>query len=175
MSDEPTTRRLLNPQEIRAATIIDVDLGDGTIVRARRLDLEMSVFEGVMPTPLMNAAQKLVQTHGRPANERLDDLDETEKQEVLATLRRHAVAVVLEPIIVAVDDQNPDHLPVDLLRFPQLLAIWNATTITPKVGAATAANFRQRPLEPAAPVLHAGQDLRPAAQRVDHAPAFISG
>jgi hypothetical protein len=163
---EPT---LLNARDRREQAIVTVDLGDGTAVRARRLDLTHCIFEGILPTPLMNAAQKLIQNHGRPELARLDDLG-IDKQEMLATLRQHALRVVLSPPLVEIDDFNPDTLPVALLTLPELLAIWNQTTVLPKVSAAQAADFRIRSRAPAADVLPARENVRPTPQHVSVPP-----
>jgi hypothetical protein len=166
--DRIRAMELLNPAAIRSAQLIDVDFGDGTGVKARRADMAMLVFEGIVPTPLMNAAQQLVNNHGLPVAERLDD-EEIDRDKMIEVLRRHAVAVVVEPVIVAVDDGDATHLPVTLLTLPQLLAIWNQTAATPRLEPAAAARFRVRPSGPTAPVLPVRQDLRPAAKPVDYA------
>ena len=165
---------LLNPADVRSQQLVDVDLGDGTFVRARRMDLPLMLMEGNVPLPLLSAARDLVE-HKGPPEEALAAVDHDES---LRVLRRHAIFVVVEPLIVEQDDHNPDHLPVALLTVPQLLAIWNATAVLPKVGAALAAEFCERAVLDAAPALRGREDVRPPAQRVaragrDDGPAFL--
>jgi hypothetical protein len=164
MEDTPTTTpRVLDPQAVRRDTLIDVDLGDGRIVRARKIDLSLMLMEGELPLTLLAAARALIGSQDEPPEERLD---EATKDGSLAQLRRHAFVVVVEPVITMLDDGEPTHLPVTLLTLPQLLAIWNQTAIMPKVSAAQAADFRDGAGRAAPAVLLAGQDVRPTAQRV---------
>lgn len=162
MSDEG----LLNPRKVRAEQIVQVTFDDGSWVEARRCDIASMLFEGVVPTPLMQAAEKFIQNRELKPTERLEDLSDEDRPAMLETLRHHAVAVVIRPTIVMMDDGDPDHLPVEILTVPQLLAIWNQTAVVPKVGAAEAATFRwpQRPTPQS--LLRHGQDIRSAAEPV---------
>jgi hypothetical protein len=156
---------ILNPATIREQQLVDVDFGDGSGVRARKADMARLVFDGIVPTPLMNAAQALVNNHGLPPDERLDD-EAIDKEQMLAVLRKYAIAVVVEPVITTEDDGVATHLPVKLLTLPQLMAIWNQTAVTPRLDPAAAARFRVRQQRPAAAVPHARQNVPPTAQRV---------
>jgi hypothetical protein len=76
-------------------------------------------------------------------------------------VREHALKVVLQPVLVAKDDGNPDHLPVDLLTLTQLLRIWSETAVVPLMTAQTAADFRPEPRADDPPVPPAGEAVQP--------------
>jgi len=167
---------LLDPVAVRGQQLVDVDLGDGTFVRARRLDLPMMLMEGNIPMPLLSAARDLVE-HAGPPEEALADFAH---EESLRVLRKHALLVVVEPMVVDHEDHNPEHLPVSLLTVTQLLAIWNATAVLPKVGAALAAEFCERAVSDAAPLAYRRENVRTPAKRVAAAvaaagPDYIGG
>ena len=165
MGDAP---QLLSAERVRKTQIIDVDLGDGTFVRARRSDLSSMLFEGTVPTPLLAAAQKFIDNREMSPTERLEDLDaEVDRPGMLEVLRQHAIAVVIEPRVVPFDDKDPTHLPVDLLTLPQLLAIWNQTAVIPKVGAAEAATFRLHQRPDVESLLRARKVVRSSTEPVD--------
>lgn len=156
---------LLDPAEVRAATLVDIDLGDDKFVRARRLDLSTMLIEGDLPLPLLTAARKFIESrHLEAAPE--EAVTEVDHEVVLDTLRKHALLVIMEPMVTAEDDYVPDHLPVKLFTLPQLMAIWNATAVLPKVGAALAAEFRPREDVPAAHAVPARAAVRPTAKPV---------
>jgi hypothetical protein len=160
---------LLDPTVERARAIIEVDLGNGQYVRARRLDLPQMIFEGLVPQPIMAAAQRLIDTQGQSASAQLGDEEPdaaAQHAAQLETLRRHALTVVLEPRLVLHDDHDPSHLPVDLLTLTQLLAIWNQTAVTPRVSAAQAAHFRRAPGLGSHPPVSPREDVRPAPESV---------
>lgn len=159
-------KTLLNARRVREEQIIDVDLGGGEFIRARKCDFSTMLFEGMIATPIMMAAQKFIENREQSPADRMDDLDEGERQAMLEVMRHHAVNVSIEPVIVIHEDGNDDHLPVELLTFPQLLAIWNQTAVTPRVGAAEAATFRrhQRPITES--LLRPGKVVRPTTTPV---------
>lgn len=161
---QSTTPTLIDPAAVRAEQLVNVDLGDGTYLLARRLDLTGMLFEGFVPQPLMTAAQRLVASRGLDDVSRLADLTDEDRVEQLDTLRRYAIVVGVTPKIVATDDGDPAHLPVTLLTLQQLLAIWNNTVVVPRVSAAQAAEFRRPPHRENPPPLHARESLRPPPQ-----------
>jgi hypothetical protein len=166
--------KLLNPVTVRDQQLVDVDLGDDTFVRARKLDLSMMLLEGELPMPLLTAARKFIETRGDPE----EQLSEVNHEEVLKTLRNHALVVVVEPTVVVEEDQNPAHMPVSLFTLPQLLAIWNQTAVLPKVGAAAAAEFRRQPDATLAHAVPARHEVRPSPEPVaqsESGPDFIGG
>lgn len=174
----PTSRsdetRILNPREARQTKIVIVDLGDGTAVRARKCDLATMVFNGNVSTPIMQAAQRFIENRELSPADRIAALqregdDEHNRDAMLEVLRHHAVSVCVEPVVTMYDDGDPDHLPVELLTVPQLLAIWNQTALTPRVGAAAAATFRLRQRSPSSAVLRPRENVRPAPEPLGQA------
>lgn len=171
--DNTRMPRILNPAAIRDAQLIDVDLGDDTFVRARTLDLSMMLLEGELPMPMLTAARQFVE-HREPE----EQISATDHAAVLKTLRKHALLVVVEPVVVDEDDANPNHMPVTLFTLSQLLAIWNQTAVLPKVGAAAAAEFRVRSDAAAPHALLGREDIRSVPEHVacdDDGPAFRGG
>ena len=65
---------LLSARKVREQSIVDVDLGDGTFVRARKTDLSTMVFEGLVTTPLMAAAQKFIENREMSPAERIAEV-----------------------------------------------------------------------------------------------------
>ena len=53
---------ILNPRSVRDERLVVVPLGNGTAVRARRLDVMSMVMEGMLPMPLLSAAQRWAET-----------------------------------------------------------------------------------------------------------------
>ena len=51
---------LLNPRTLRRSNEVQVDLGDGTYILARREDMTLLVFEGRVPMPMLAAVQKMI-------------------------------------------------------------------------------------------------------------------
>jgi hypothetical protein len=145
--------------------IITVDLGDGTCVRARRCDLAMMLFEGNVPTPLMKAAQRFIDSREMKADMRLMD-DEIDRPAILEVLRQHAVNCVIDPVLVMEEDHVDTHVPVRLLTLQQLFMIWNQTALTPRMEAAEAASFRVSTRATARPVLRTREGVRPRAEPV---------
>ena len=76
--------------------------------------------------------------------QRIEALGADHGRTLVEILREHACKVALDPLMVMVDDGNPDHLPVEFLNIPKLMAIWTATALVPQVGQTAAATFRRR-------------------------------
>jgi len=160
--------QLLNPRRFRKDRVVDVEIGDGLIVKARKLDLSTMMFEGLISLPLLAAVQRAVEPDnvGEQAK-RLALMSDPDRLAMLDLLKRHAVKAVIEPVLTLEDDQNPDHLPVDMLGIEALTQIFAATTIVPVVNAAEVARFRERTaILHGAPAPH-GEDVRPAPEHVD--------
>jgi hypothetical protein len=133
---------LLDPRRLRREGLVDVDLGDGTYIKCRREDMTTLVFEGRVPMPMLMAIQKMIDMPDASPAERVNALGSDHGRELIDLLKLHATKVALHPRIVLVDDGNLDHLPVDFLDVPRLMAIWNATAVVPRVGPMAAATFR---------------------------------
>lgn len=157
--------KLLDPRAVRGASEVEVDLGDGTMVMARRQDMTMMVFEGRVPMPMLNAVQRMVEMPNATPQERVATLG-SEGRNLVELLRSHAVAVVTKPKMVLVDTGDPDVIPVEFLNIQQLMAIWNATAVVPKFGALGAARFRGGAGTDAPPAVAIEPDLPPATERV---------
>lgn len=136
--------KLLDARKVRRDSEIDVDLGDDTYVTCRKEDMTLLVFEGRVPMPMLAAVQKMVEMPNASAVDRIEALGAENGRSLVDVMRQHACKVAVRPRIVMVDDGNPDHLPVEYLDTPRLMAIWSATAIVPQVGAAAAATFRRR-------------------------------
>jgi hypothetical protein len=133
--------KLLDPRSMRKANEIEVDLGDGTMVVARRQDMTLLVFQGHVPMPMLAAVQRMIELPNATPAERVDSLG-GEGRNLVDLLRRHAVTVVMKPRITDTDTGELDALPVEYLGIQQLMAIWNATAVVPIVGTSQAAEFR---------------------------------
>jgi hypothetical protein len=164
--DTPT-RELLNPRKLRQTAIIDVALSEGRYVKARKLDLSVMLFEGLLPMSMLGAAQKFTQrTASADPLGQLTNIEDTDRAAFMTVLRKHATVAVVEPKLVLVDDGNPDHLPVELLTLTDLMAIWTATAISPVLDPDAAAEFRRQPAPDVDPALQLGEDVRPTAEPV---------
>ncbi len=156
----------LDPRQRKRERIITVDLGNGFSVQAKRCDLPMMLFEGVVPTPLMAAAEKFIKNREEFPSDRMNDLTEEERPQMLDILRAHAVNVVVNPVVVPQDDGIDEHMPVTLFDLQELLAIWSQTAVLPKVGAAEAATFRVRQRSTLESLSRPRQDVRAESQSV---------
>jgi hypothetical protein len=157
---------LMNPRAMRERHVVEIDMGQGQHVLARREDMTVMVFEGRIPMPLLVAVQKMIEMPGASPTERLAALGEAHSRELVDVVREHAIKVVLQPVLVLEDDGNPDHLPVGLLTLTQLIHIWSETAVVPLMTAQTAADFRAGARTPDAPVLPDGEAVQPAAKPV---------
>lgn len=154
---------LLDPRKARDQHEVTVDLQDGTHVLARKEDIQVLVFEGRVPMPMLTAVQKMIDMPSATPIERVASLGD-EAKSLLDVLRTHACRVVITPTLVLEEDGNRDHLPVSYLDIQQLMAIWKATAVVPEVGVASAARFRARqPADDAAAVSN-GQDVPSAPE-----------
>jgi hypothetical protein len=143
---------LLNARKMRDRQGIQIDLGDGTFVKARREDMTLLVFEGRVPMPMLAAVQKMIELPDASPMERIQSLGAENGRTLVEVLRDHACRVVLEPKIVREDDGDPDHLPVEFLDTQKLMAIWMKTAVIPEVTNEDAATFRpERSLHAVAP------------------------
>lgn len=147
MPDETTTEevpklRLLNARDVRREAEIEVDLGDGTMVKARKMDMTLLVFEGQISMTMLTAVQKMVEMPDASPVDRVAALG-GEGRSMVDMLRKHASVVVVAPRITLEDSPDPNVIPASYLNLPQLMAIWNATAVTPRFGASQAARFRR--------------------------------
>lgn len=181
MSEDKTTDfsspAIIDPREARRSSVVIVDLGTGRAVRARRLDMASMLFEGLVPMPLLTAAQKLVdrKKRGGSAVDQWGELDEMDKAGVKLMLQKHACASVIDPVVVEVDDGNEAHLPVEMLTLMELSAIFNATAILPTVAPATAKRFRTRAVQPDPAPVPDGEGVRETPELVDHSGPEVIG
>lgn len=156
---------LLDPRKYREKNELEIDLGDGTHVVARKEDMTLLVFEGRVPMPMLTAVQKMIEMPNASAVERIQALGDGGK-DLVRVLREHACKVVLKPILVMEDDGNPEHLPIQYLDVNQLMVIWSATAVVPQIGVAAAARFRPRVAADDDPAVPAREDVQPAPEPV---------
>lgn len=162
---EATEPVLMDPRARREASIVWVTLDDGTSVMARRQDMTSMLFEGMLPMPMLAAIQKIVGGKGDMADKIMDSKD-SDREIVVATLRKHACVVVIQPKVTEEDDGNPEHLPVVLLTVDELMRIWAATAMKPRVAADKAATFRGKAAGALSDAVQPRQDVRPSPQHV---------
>jgi DNA-binding FrmR family transcriptional regulator len=136
----------LNPRARRANMYLTIDIGNGETVKARRLSLDLMMFSGLLPLPLLAAVQRMMANPVAEKNPlaQLLAVSDEQKEAMLVMLRKHAVAAVVEPVVTATDDGNPDHLPVDLLSIEALTKIWQETSIIPLASDDAVSRFRRR-------------------------------
>ena len=154
--------KLLNPREVRADSEIDVDLGDGTMVKARKMDMTLLVFEGQVSMTMLLAVQRMIEMPDATPLERVAALGK-EGRSMVEMLRKHASIVTVQPRVSMEDSADPNVIPATYLTLPQLMAIWNSTAITPRFGANQAARFRRGTGTDAPAAAPAGDDVPPAS------------
>jgi hypothetical protein len=157
----PSGPTLVNPRERRRNRLIRVPLEDGTYVEARRVDMTTLVFEGLVPMPLLAAAQKLTGHDAEPMDA-FGQMDDDTKSGFMTTLRRYAVKAVVNPVVVLQDNGNDDHMAVEDFSFTELITIWNATAHVPLVTPAAAERFRVRPQQLSPVDVPPREDVRPS-------------
>jgi hypothetical protein len=160
---KPEPLKLLSAKDVRKDTEIEVDLGDGTFVKARKLDMTLLIFEGQIPMALLAAAQRMMDMPDGTIEDRVRLLGEGESRSMIEMMRQHAATVVIQPRITMDDTSDPNALPASYLTLPQLLAIWNATAIIPRFAARPAARFRSDAGTDAPAPAPTGESVPPAA------------
>lgn len=165
-TSETPKLRLLNPREVRRDSEIEVDLGDGTMVRARKLDMTLLVFEGQLSMTMLVAVQRMVDMPDASPVDRVNALG-GEGKSMVELLRKHASVVCVQPKIVLEETADPNVIPASYLNIQQLMAIWNATAVVPTFGAREAARFRSGAREDDAPPAPVSEDVpSPAVELV---------
>lgn len=161
---------IVNPREARKNQTLKIETSLGEVT-ARKLDMTAMFFEGLVPMPLLRAVQKMtgaaIGEDPDPSEiDRLGQLTDAEKADVLLLLRRHAVAAVVAPVVVLEDDGNEDHLPVELFNLMDLMEIWGPTASIPKpkVTPVEAARFRPGATAQPGPAVPDGESVRPEAE-----------
>lgn len=165
----------LKARDLRTQMEVEVDLGDGETLLAKRFDMAMLVFEGRVPLTLLTAVQKMMEMPNASNLERLASLDEMEKQDIIAAMRRHAAMVAIDPKVSEEQTDDPSVVPAAYLSLAQLTSIWTATAVVPKVTAAQAASFRSEvgiDDVVAAPV---GEDVPPTPEHMGVGVDLITG
>jgi hypothetical protein len=163
-AEEPKLR-LLNPREVRRDSEIEVDLGDGTMVKARKMDMTLLVFEGQISMTMLTAVQKMVELPDASPVERVEALG-GEGRSMVDLLRKHASIVTIQPRITLEESADPNVIPASYLNLQQLMAIWNATAVTPRFGVSQASRFRVGPSADDAPPAPVGEDVSPTSEPV---------
>lgn len=144
-----------------------IDLGDGTHVRARKEDLTVLVFEGRVPMPLLAAVQQMIDLPNATPMQRVEALGAQNGQSLVELLREHVCKVCIDPVVVPVDDGDPDHLPVSYFSVPQMMTIWTRTAVVPRVTPLEAATFRPETVLDAPVAPSNGGALQPPAEPLD--------
>ena len=157
--------------DVQAASRVDVPLSRGLVVAIEARDVQMLFLDGIIKLPLLQAlyrvlAQETVLDHGREA---IGQLSQEDMQLTVETLREFACAVVVEPVFVMDPDGDPVHADVRMLSMADLLAIWRRGREVlglKEVEAAISERFRRASRPTTGAAVPAGQDVRPAAERV---------
>lgn len=157
---------LLNARDVRAENEVEIEIRPGKHVVARKEDMTVLVFEGRVPMPMLTAVQKMIEMPNATPVERIEALGKENGQTLVNVLREHACKVVLKPKFVLEDDGSLDSLPVSYLDINELMMIWSATAVVPKIGAASAARFRARAAADDAPAVPAVEAVPAAAEPV---------
>ena len=153
---------LLSVRKVREQHLVTVDLGDGTHVQARREDMTILVFEGRVPMPLLTAVQRMIEMPDASPIERVQALGESGSREMLRVLREHACSVVMNPKVVMDAETDSNAVPVTYFSVQQLMAIWNETSVVPRVDADTAAIFRPEGSHDDVAAAPVSEDVQPA-------------
>jgi len=165
---KPVPLQVLDPRSFRQSRLIEVEIGDGMVVKARKLDLTTMMFEGLISLPLLAAVQRAMESADTPyaQAERIATMDDTDRQAMITLLCRHACKAVVVPTITMTDDGDPDHLPADMLGIEALTAIFAATTVVPVASVPEVARFRERAASIHGTPPPPREDVRPAAEPV---------
>jgi hypothetical protein len=167
---QEATMALLDPAAVRADNEIEVDLLDGTSVLARKEDMLLLLFDGRVPLPMLAAVQRMIDMPKASPEERMGALGEHGK-DLVKLIREHAVNVVIKPKLTLTDTGEPGTIPVSYMRTTQLMEIWKATAVLPRVTTAEASTFRDETVEPTADAPHDGEGVSPPAVHVGDAGA----
>jgi len=165
--------KLLNARALRRENEIEVDLGDGTMVKARKMDMTLLVFEGLVPMPMLSAVQRMFDDPDATPTEQVEKLGDQGKP-MVDLLRRHASIVTIQPKISVEDTNDPDTIPASYLNIQQLMAIWTATAVVPTFGTSQATRFRggavpdDAPDAPAVEVIPTGTELVVGGRLVEY-------
>jgi hypothetical protein len=166
----------LSAREVNEKNTVEVDLGDGTSVLARKRSMDDLLFEGKLKMPLLLAVQRMVGL-GEKASlmDRVQALG-PQGEELAQVLRQHAVDVVLDPKMTTEKvSEHPDILSAWDVALPKLMLIWSATVTSPKVVADAADRFRRGARAHAAPAAPAGKRVRKAAKQLDRKRVEFAG
>jgi hypothetical protein len=156
----------LDPRKARENAVVTVTLSTGAFVTAKRIDMTDMLLEGLLPMPILSAAQKLITMKTESFEARMEAMKEIGQSDVRETLRKHAALACIDPIVCHPDDGNPDHMPADLINVMDLMLIWKATAVVPMIDPAAAARFREHPRPIPDPGPSTGEDVQPAAEPV---------
>lgn len=157
--------KMLDPKVARAAAEVVVDLGDGALVRCRKEDMTTLVFDGRVPMPILAAVERMIKLPTVSSDaDRIAALGTDNGRDIVKIMREHAVAVILEPRFSMEFTSDESVVPITYLTVPQLVKVWNATAMVPKVTQSQAGKFRRRTGGRAADALPVGPDV-PAAPK----------
>jgi hypothetical protein len=168
--------QVTSAKDFRRRNEFVLKIDDTLTVRMRRLDMPTMLVNGLLPLPMVRAAQKFEELQNTvnqdPAKpvDNLDLINEISENGFLAMLQKFAVLCVIEPKFVHEDTGAEDCVPVSFLSLEQLLAIWSGAKedegalLTP----AQAEEFRRPEPRVADPVLPAGAEVLAKAKLVDH-------
>ncbi len=131
MTDTTSFKRF-NPRKRRSQRILTVTLPNGDQLQCRRIDMALMVMQGLVPMPLLQSVEKLINTGAasNPAAIALD-LEDEHKKSLVDMMRRNASTVAVDPKISMTETGDPDVIFVEDLDFDELMAIWMQTSVTP--------------------------------------------
>lgn len=149
------------------------------VVRLRKSDPLEIVFSGMLKLPMLKAAQMFEDVRDKYNIAQTDDDKEKQLQRLIGSddkeafhefLRSYAIRMVIEPVIVAERDGNPEHLHISDVDFSELLGIFVAED-PEEQGAqrrteAEVTEFRRPEPEPSRDDASSGEEVRSEAQLV---------
>lgn len=136
---------IVDVRQFRSKWEVNVELGGGLgHIVVRKQDMTLLLMNGKVPMPVLAAVQRMIDMPDVATDaERLAVLVQDEQGDSLVNmLHEHACAVALKPRLTMGYTEEPGTLPVTYLNLPQLMAIWTATAVVPKVTTAEAGRFR---------------------------------
>lgn len=165
--------QVTSAKSFRAQKSFILKVDDDLTVRVMRMDMAQLVVAGVLPLPMLKAAQEFEHVQDRmiDSNDPIGALSEVDihaRESFVQLLQAFACKAVIEPVIVPEDDGDENHLPVTFLTMAQLLKIWNTQegVANPVIDRDDATEFRRSEPELPADDVPPGKDVRAEAEFV---------
>lgn len=162
-------------RSLRNTSVFTIQVSQRLTVKIKRIDMMRLMMQNLIPFHLMDAAAKFQEMADRVSmaeslekkmEEAKNSMDADHLRKTEEFLKRYAVAVVIEPKLVLVDDGNEDHLPVDDLTGDELMGIFYAAPMREEVAVTKDEAEDFRGSEPAAdgPAVLPREDVQPGPE-----------